>query len=233
MIIYGGPEIARLEKSLPDEDPEGSLDDYQKLKKKLNAYFLPKKNKHYARYMFLKTKPEAGEATVSYATRLREKATGCEFSNTSDDRILEHLIQTIENQMLVQKCISKGWTLTQFLAEAGQIEDVSVQVQDMKAHPWSKEIARIEQRRNRTLSNSDNLNYGRDHRTHLCSYCGLIRAHQKGKNCSAYGVKCETCKKFNHFTSVCRGNMWKSDMITASPKQIMHDPIKRKDREES
>ena len=24
--------------------------------------------------------------------------------------------------------------------------------------------------------------------------------------------------------------MWKSDMITASPKQIMHDPIKRKDR---
>ena len=61
---------------------------------------------------------------------------------------------------------SKGWTLTQFLAEAGQIEDVSVQVQDMKADAWSKEIARIEQRRNRTLCNSDNLNYGRDHRTH-------------------------------------------------------------------
>ena len=158
---------------------------------------------------------------------MREKATGYEFANTSDDRILEHLIQTIENQILVQKCISKGWTLTKCLAEAGQIEDVSVQVQDWKADPWSNEIARVEQRRNRTLSNSDN--YGRDHRTHLCSYCGLIRAHSKNKNCPAYGVKCETCKKFNHFTSVCRGNMWKSDMITAPPKQIMYDPIKRKE----
>ena len=33
LIIYGGPEIARLEKNLPDEDLERSLDEYQKLKK--------------------------------------------------------------------------------------------------------------------------------------------------------------------------------------------------------
>ena len=51
---------------------------------------------------------------MSYATRLREKATGGEFGNTSDDRILEHLIQKIENETLIQKCIFKGWTLTQF-----------------------------------------------------------------------------------------------------------------------
>ena len=117
------------------------------------------------------------------------------------------------------------------LAEAGQIEGISVQFQDMKADPWSNEIARVEQKRNRTLSNSEN--YGRDHRIDLCLYCGLIRAHPKGKNCPAYGVQCETCKKFNHFTSVCRGKMWKSDMITAPPKHILHDQIKRKDSKES
>ena len=72
MIIYGGKELARLEKSLPD--PIGDLDEYEKLRKKLNDYFSPKRNKHYARYMFLKLRPLEGETTVAYATRLREKA---------------------------------------------------------------------------------------------------------------------------------------------------------------
>ena len=127
LIIYGGSEIARLEKSLPDpEDHRRQLDSYEKLRVKLNAYSMPKKNKHYARYIFLKTRPEAGEATVTYATRLREKAIECEFGDTQDEIILEHLIQTIENQHLIQKCISKSWTLQQFLTEAGQIEDISI-----------------------------------------------------------------------------------------------------------
>ena len=57
---------------------------------------------------------------------------GCEFGDTLDDQILEHLIQTIENQQLIQRCISKGWELAQFLLEAGQTEDIALQVQDMK-----------------------------------------------------------------------------------------------------
>ena len=58
LIIYGGQEIARLEKSLPD--PDGDLDVYQKLWKKVNDYFIPKRNKHYARYMFLKNETRNG-----------------------------------------------------------------------------------------------------------------------------------------------------------------------------
>ena len=42
ILIYGGQEIARLAKSLPDpEDPNGELDEYQKLRKKLNNYYIP------------------------------------------------------------------------------------------------------------------------------------------------------------------------------------------------
>lgn len=70
-------------------------------------------------------RPIAGESTITYATRLREKSQDCEFGETCDDRILEHLIQTIENEVLIQRCISKGWCLSQFLTEAAQIEDIS------------------------------------------------------------------------------------------------------------
>ena len=64
MLIYGGAEIRRLEKSLKDPE-EGDI--YVKLKGKLTEYFAPKKNKHYARYLFLKMRPHAGEGTMSYA----------------------------------------------------------------------------------------------------------------------------------------------------------------------
>ena len=41
LIIYGGKEIARLEKTLPN--PEGDLDEYMKLRIKLNEYFFARK----------------------------------------------------------------------------------------------------------------------------------------------------------------------------------------------
>ena len=69
MLIYGVAEIRRLEKSLQDSE-DGDV--YAKLQSKLSNYFSPKKNGHYARYLFLKMKPHAGEGTVSYAALLRE-----------------------------------------------------------------------------------------------------------------------------------------------------------------
>ena len=52
LIIYGGKEIARLKKSLPNTTD--GANDYDKLIKKVDNYFKPKKNEHHARYVFLK-----------------------------------------------------------------------------------------------------------------------------------------------------------------------------------
>ena len=90
---------------------------------------MPKKNRHCARYMFLKSRHEVGETIVLYSTRLREKAYACDFGNSNEDRILQRRIQTFEHQNLIGKCIYKGWTLDQYLI---YIEDISVQVNDMQ-----------------------------------------------------------------------------------------------------
>ena len=108
LIIYRGREIARLEKVLPD--PCGKLNEYEKLKLKLNTYFLPQRYKYYARYLFLKMTPKAGETTISFATRLRENALKCELGDNLEERILEQLILTSLNDHLVQKCIKECWT---------------------------------------------------------------------------------------------------------------------------
>ena len=89
-------------------------------------------------------KPTAGESTETYATRLREKSQECKFGGTCDERILEHLIQTIENESLIQKCISKEWNLSQFLTEAGQIEDIWLHMRDMKVSLYDKYVARVD-----------------------------------------------------------------------------------------
>ena len=193
MIIYGGNEIARLEKSLPD--PETG-DAYTKLRTKLNGHFTPKKNKHHARYLFLKMRPHVGETISAYAARLREKAKECEFGDTFDERILEHIIQTIDNKKLIERAISKTWDLTRFLTEASQTEDIARQIQDMGTEQVDH-AGRVQ---------SVPAISGSQHQMKpwKCGFGGLIGAHVKGKDCPAFGKKCNKCHKWNHFAVVCK-----------------------------
>ena len=59
--IYGELEVKRLARNLPDATPVEGDDDYKKLKRKLDNYFIPKKNKHHARYTFNKQRLKPGE----------------------------------------------------------------------------------------------------------------------------------------------------------------------------
>ena len=115
MIVYGGNEITRFEKSLPD--PETG-DVYTKLRTKSNGHFTPKENKHHARYLFLKMRPHVGETISAYAARLREKAKECEFGDKFDERILEHIIQTIDNKKLIERAIRHGTSQDSLLKQA-------------------------------------------------------------------------------------------------------------------
>ena len=195
MLIYGGAEIRRLEKSLKDPE-EGDI--YVKLKGKLTEYFAPKKNKHYARYLFLKMRPHAGEGTMSYAARLQEKSMSCEFHD-SDERILEHIIQTTDNTELVRKVLHKKWTLQETLAEMQVLEDTSEQVEAMgrqDSNSVSKGGKRKKEKR-RSLNDAKATDTNR-----TCKYCGKSHPMQK-ELCPAYGKFCSECGKPNHFSTVC------------------------------
>ena len=68
------------------------------MRKKLNGKFKQKKNKHHAKYVFLKIRQLYNETTNGYAARLRDKTNDCEFEANCDERILKHLIQTTQNR---------------------------------------------------------------------------------------------------------------------------------------
>ncbi|XP_053376601.1 uncharacterized protein LOC123533440 [Mercenaria mercenaria] len=196
MLIYGGVEIRRLDKSL--QDPGGEGDVYSKLKSKLTDYFAPKKNIHFCRYVFLKTRPQPGENTVSYAARLREKAKNCDFHDC-DERILEHIIQTTENEELVRKVLYKKWTLQQTLNEMQLLEETSIQVKAIGQHDTG-EVAKISRKGNNRYNGTKQ---DWKHEVESCKYCD--RKHPKQKElCPAYGKKCGKCGRYNHFAAVCR-----------------------------
>ena len=217
--IYGGKEIKKLARNLPDTAPLVGDDDYKKLKRKLDHHFLPKKNKQHARYTFNKQKQIEGESVVTYAARLREKSQDCEFGEQTEDRILEHLIQTIKDSELVKRSIQRKWNLDQFLEEASQREDINQQVKDMKedfkiskVEYQSKDLSKggtwgrrrhLKKKPPRASGKWDHKK-GKEEKGKSCGYCGKIGAHPPGRNCPAYGQQCLKCGKYNHYASCCR-----------------------------
>lgn len=59
--IYGSKEIKKLACNLPDTAPVVRDDDYKKLKRKLDNYFLLNKNKHHTRFTFSRRRPTKGK----------------------------------------------------------------------------------------------------------------------------------------------------------------------------
>ena len=199
LMIFGGREIVHLGKYLPDPDTEEvQLDEYQKLRVKLNDYFIPKRNKYLARYLFLKMRPKPCERTAAYVTRLREKASDCEFGDNFDERILEHLIITMTNERIKEKCIRKKWTLSELLRNIDEEEIIALQVSCMGQMPCGKLRAWKEmQIYNQNCKAPENI-------LKRCGYCGLSGIHIKGRGCPAYGKKCFKCNKRDHFAAACR-----------------------------
>ena len=72
--IYGGKEIKKFARNLPDTAPV--VGDDEKLKRKLDNNFLPKKNKRHARFTFSKQRRIEGKSIVTNAARLRKKIKG-------------------------------------------------------------------------------------------------------------------------------------------------------------
>ena len=108
LIIYGGRDIGDLEDSLPDvETTDPPTDDYTRFIRKLDKYFLPKKNIDYARFPFGNLRQEEDESLAKYFARVREIAKKCEYHDESD-AIRDHLIKTMRSRRIRVKAIRQG-----------------------------------------------------------------------------------------------------------------------------
>ena len=54
---------------------------------------------------------EPTKTIVSYAARIKDQTRECEFCNQENDRILEHLIETIRDEGMAKQTIKESWDL--------------------------------------------------------------------------------------------------------------------------
>ncbi|CAC5366632.1 unnamed protein product [Mytilus coruscus] len=148
---------------------------------------------------------EREETIDCYVSRLRKKAHDCEFGNTTEERILEHCIQSIVNKELIRKAISKGWVLDRFIEEAAQVEDTNLQMKEMRKEEVVYKVQNTFERRfDRRQDNNrkrQTMETNNQHSHDFCNYCGF---RHESRRCPAYGKDCRSCGIKNHFESMCR-----------------------------
>ena len=97
LLIHAGIAVEDIHDSLPDPTkPEGvnaaDWTSYVVAKTKLVDYFSPIVCNDFAIFELINTKMEGGETIASYTVRLRERATKCDFSNWSSDKMIKALL---------------------------------------------------------------------------------------------------------------------------------------------
>ncbi|XP_013409816.1 uncharacterized protein LOC106173287 [Lingula anatina] len=228
---YGGKEIRNKIKYLPDppviEDEESA---YQKEVRKLNLHYKPKQNKMHSVYVFNKTTRIPGETIASFTARLREKAEHCDFGENADARILERIIQTMDDKQIVTKAIQRNWNLETLIQEVSQKEDLNKEVDNMRNEFKVAKISdgvsvkpkrRYPQLMKKPINPSSRLQ---------CSRCGG-QIHNRDK-CPASGKQCFKCSKWNHFQKVCKTQK-PSDKPTAYRGRKMVKKTELEDSSES
>ena len=96
--------------------------------------------------------------------------------NVNLKQLLKHCLQTIDNKELINKTVSKGWTLDKFVEEAGKMEDTTLQMKERKSGDYSMKSAyKIQTYRgnNRIFQESKSSKSQQGSTKTNCNYCGF------------------------------------------------------------
>eukprot|EP00057_Strongylocentrotus_purpuratus_P020224 XP_011674698.1 PREDICTED: uncharacterized protein LOC105443347 [Strongylocentrotus purpuratus] len=194
VLLFTGATGIKLYNSwgLEGEDKKNPTVVWEKFETQLR----PRANFRVARLYLQKYVQKERESADDYISRLKLQAYDCEFRDDTElqERIIEQFITGTRYPELQKDLLgkSKSLTLTQMLElsrtfEASQMH--MAQLAEVQTHiqPASIDVVR----RKTNTSNK-------------CPNCGGNHARSPREACPAYGTKCNSCGKLNHWRSVCR-----------------------------
>ena len=201
MLYLAGPEVEKIFATLPDTGEDSDCDTAEE---KLTAYFSPKKNSLYERYVFRQACQEQNETIDQFHTRLRHLSATCDFKDV-DEKIKNQLVEHCTSSRVRRKAFREEVSLGDRLMYARSLE-----VSDRHTKEVEKNI-------------KDAVNYHSDRKDHrsqrskpksqICFKCGGFYPH-KDKPCPAVGKECRKCSRIGHFQEMCL-----SKEFSTRPKQ--------------
>ena len=182
--------------------------------KALEAYFKPKTNVVYERFMFNSATQSSEEGIDEFVNRLRKMASSCKYGALTDEMIRDRIVIGVRDKASKLRLLKEDeLDLNKALSICRSNEAASKQLKFMK----QEEIQTDEQvnavdsqakRLDKWHKQKKDTKYGKNGKATKgtkknCSRCGATKQHRK-EECKAYGQTCHLCSKPNHFASVCR-----------------------------
>lgn len=194
LIYTMGREAEDIFASFTFENEE-QTNEYQVVLQKFEDYFIPKRNIIWERSKFHKRDQEEHESVEEFIRVLYKLTEHCEFQDR-DTQIRDRLVIGLKDKTVCQKLqLKEDLTLEKAKEIALNHELVKkqnteiAQVDFVKKHKQKPEKFRSSDKRSPPESKQK------------CGKCG--KTHVWGK-CPAYGKECHTCKKRNHFATMCK-----------------------------
>ena len=182
-------------------NPLDPKDNYDVVLKKYDAYFVPKRNTIYERAKFYQRTQEPGESIECFVRNLHELAANCRFEERETENIRDRLISGMSDKEMSLKLQLEQDDLT--LVKAVEMARHKEMV---KAQNETKVDAVRKPYPNKSTSAGPPKNQGGQGGgppktdASKCSKCGYVH---RTPRCPADGKRCNSCKGWNHFSSVC------------------------------
>ena len=194
---------------------EVSAQDEDTLKSNLRRLVVRKQNKLLSVMELLALKQDSDERILNYISRIKAKARQCDLAmpcicgksvDFKDNITLYMLVAGVNDPEIQEDLLTE--------------EDLSLETAEKKA--IAKESAKFSQsglsgdKIQRLKSTyQKNKNTISDPTKKKCQYCGLGKHESREKECKAYSVTCDNCKKVGHFKKVCRSR--KQEKVEKTP----------------
>ncbi|XP_055911526.1 uncharacterized protein K02A2.6-like [Eupeodes corollae] len=205
---------------------------FDELVERLKSYFLPKVNIAMERHKFFTRNQRVGETIDEYVTALKNLSLSCEFDTIREDLVRDIFVCGLNNNWtnIKERLLNEGnIKLQKALDIAKTLEvtkDHTKQLQQCELTNTINVIKRFPAKKNsnsqsnsfrsnkyshtqNTQKSKPNAQYNQNPNSYSsnstqknCPRCGEHHRYR----CPAIGVKCNTCKKHNHFSKMCRFN---------------------------
>ena len=211
-LVYSmGPEAENILQSFGN-----AADTFDAVVKKLNEYFIPKRNFIAERQTFEQRNQAEWESNEQYIRTLFAQADKCDFTDKQErlrDRLLAGMKDKELSKKIQLKALEESVTLDTVIH---MLRNTDIIEGDRRAQEQSGSVQRVYQSRQQSRPKAyHNKNeqekkspakyklYQKTPSTSTtCRYCGYTR-HDSPRECPARGKTCAKCGRRDHFAAVC------------------------------
>ena len=171
-------------------------------------------NVTYERYTFNRRDQEPGESFDVYLGHVRILIKTCAYGDIEDSILRDRIVLGIRDDATRKRLLqTRSLDLKQTIDICRSNEIASKQLKHITgndsdnvnamSHNSSRNVHTARSSRSYSKSNTDSKRNRSKTPDSVCRFCGKRHNFNK-RDCPAYGKQCNKCKRFNHFSSVCK-----------------------------